>query len=84
MPDSISISLFAPRYHAEIKQVLQSHGGDLDADRAFFPPGTVKRRVLFTRFAIIFPDGFQIEVVEFEDGSNMLIVPLPGLKAMRG
>jgi hypothetical protein len=74
MPESMPVTLFTPHYYSQIKQAMQAHGGDLDANQAFFPPGVVKRHIRNNRYAVVFPDQFTVELVVISNGDSVLLV----------
>jgi hypothetical protein len=76
MPASLIIEPIDPRYLATVSELMEEHGGALNANEVFFPQGTMKRflwpRILNWRYTIIFPDGYEIGLTETRDGRNIL------------
>ncbi len=76
MPVSLIIEPIGPCYLAIVLELMNEHGGQLDANEVFFPQGTVKRfiwpRILDWRYTIIFPDGYEMGLTETRDGRNIL------------
>jgi hypothetical protein len=42
MPVSLIIEPIDPRYLPIVSELMNEHGGGLNANEAFFPPGTMK------------------------------------------
>jgi len=76
MPSALEIEPILPHYLDILKAIMQSHGGALEATTAFFPEGTVKKflwpRTLDCRYLIIFPDKYEVLLVESRDGRHAL------------
>jgi hypothetical protein len=76
MPASLIIEPIDPCYLPIVSELMNEHGGGLNANEVFFPQGTVKRfiwpRILDWRYTIIFPDGYEMGLTETRDGRNIL------------
>lgn len=77
MPANLMIEPIDPCYLPIVSALMKDHGGGLNAHEAFFPQGTIKRflwpRILDWRYRIIFPDGYQMGLMETKDGQNILL-----------
>lgn len=79
MPMSIIIEPVLLPYSEIVMELMRSHGGELDSNEAFFPQGTLKRflwpRIIDWRYVIVFPDGYEIGLIETRDRKNILSFP---------
>jgi hypothetical protein len=67
----MQVYLFNGRAYAKYEKTLTEHGGTLgpfvnafDPVTVTFPTGTTKRNVAPNRHAVIFPDNFEMEIIE--------------------